>query len=126
MNAFEVLTELRTKQAAVKSPKGAVPTLKTPSGASLPIASLRATFEVKQIWGMHARPCAMLIKALRPFSCTVMVQCGDHFADARSILGLLSLAAGCHSKLTFTVTGNDTVKALAAVRHLFENSFSQA
>ncbi len=75
---------------------------------------------------MHARPCAVLIKTIEPFKCEAMVQCGKHFASARSILGLLSLAAGCHSKLTFTMTGVDADGAMAAVTRLFDSGFASA
>ena len=75
---------------------------------------------------MHARPCAMLIRALEPFDCEVLVQSGDHVVNGRSILGLLSLAAGCHSKLKFTTSGVDAGAAMVVITRLFESGFEQA
>ena len=127
MNTFETLTLLRSQRSAVKSVVTSVTLPKPAANISLrPSSTLRQTFVVTHIQGMHARPCALIIKALQPFDCTVTVQTGSFVADGRSILGLLSLAAGCHSKLNFTVTGPDAPAAMAAIARLFEKKFEQA
>jgi phosphotransferase system HPr-like phosphotransfer protein len=38
----------------------------------------------------------------------------------------MALAAGCGSKLTFTITGQDAARAMAAVQRLFATRFEQA
>ena len=43
-----------------------------------------------------------------------------------SILGLLTLAAGYDSKLTFTVTGREAAAAMRRIANLFETHFREA
>lgn len=87
---------------------------------------LQQTFILKNRNGLHARPCALLVKRLRVFQCEITVECHGQLANAQSILGLMALAAGYESKLTFTATGKDAALALAAVKHLFDTHFEEA
>jgi phosphocarrier protein HPr len=65
----------------------------------------QAVVTVKNPHGLHARPASMLIKTISAFDCEVLVEQGDCKANAKSIFGLLSLAAGYDTKLTFTAQG---------------------
>ena len=84
------------------------------------------TFAMENLHGMHARPADLLIKCVSQFQCEVMAQCGEGLTDARSLLGLLGLAAGWQSKITFTATGADAGQAIAAIQRLFERQFDKA
>lgn len=75
--------------------------------------------------GLHARPCALLDKALRPFSCEVKVEHDGASTDGRSLFGLMGLAVGCESEMTFAMTGDDAPQAMAAVQRLFETHFEE-
>lgn len=75
---------------------------------------------------MHARPSAVLVKALARFESEVTVECHSAQVSAKSILGIMSLAAGYNSELTFQAVGRDAHKALATVQDLFETQFSEA
>lgn len=86
---------------------------------------LRQTFIVKLKHGLHARPCAQLVKVLRPFRSRVDVQANGQDANGHSIMGLMALAAGHDSRLTFTISGTDAPQAMTAVSRLFETDFSQ-
>ena len=88
--------------------------------------ALRQTFIMTGRNGLHARSCAALIQTLQPFACEVKVECGDAVANGNSILGVMSLAAGFESKLTFTITGSKATEAMAAVQQLFESKFEKA
>lgn len=88
--------------------------------------SVRQTFLVGLEQGLHARPCALLIKTLRTFQSTVEVEAHGAKASGHSMLGLLALALGRGATVTFTATGDDAAEALAAVRHLFETGFRGA
>jgi phosphotransferase system HPr (HPr) family protein len=128
VNSLETLTRLREQRAAPKSPTGTkVP---SPAPGAIPLLanhpSLRETFVVTHVEGLHARPCATLVRTLQHLQCTVTVQSGDYTTNGRSILGLLTLAAGCHSRVAFTITGRDAAQAMAAVRRLFQTSFADA
>ena len=76
--------------------------------------------------GMHARPSALLVKTLRRFACEVEVGAGGAVANGHSILGLLSLAVGFGSKLTFVINASEAARAMAAVQQLFKTQFEEA
>lgn len=88
--------------------------------------TLRQTFAMTNRNGLHARPCALLVKTLRPFACDVKVEHGDATASGNSILGLMALAAGFGSRMTFIITGSEAARAMAAVQRLFETQFEEA
>jgi phosphocarrier protein len=67
-----------------------------------------------------------LVKKLAGFKCTITAQCNGELANAKSLLGLLCLAVGFQSKVTFTATGPDAPDALAAIERLFEMEFEEA
>ena len=76
--------------------------------------------------GLCGQSAAWLASTLSDFDCTVAVSCRGNPANAKSIFGLMSLAAGPNSQLTFTAAGRDAHSALAAVQHLFDTKFEQA
>ena len=89
-------------------------------------AALTRTFVMKSILGLHARPSSLIVKTLRTYECTMSVSCSDAMVEANSIFGLLSLAAGYDSRMTFVAAGRDATKALDAIQHLFETNFEEA
>lgn len=46
--------------------------------------------------------------------------------DGRSLFGLMRLAVGCESKLTFVMSGSDAPQAMAAVQRFFDTQFEEA
>lgn len=88
--------------------------------------TLRQTFTMTSRNGLHARPCALLVKTLRPFACEVIVEHDDATASGNSILGLMALAAGFESKLTFIISGKEAAQALAVIQRLFATQFEEA
>ena len=99
---------------------------KTAAPADPKQTSLRRTFIMTNRNGLHARPCALLDKALQPFSCEVKVEHDGASTDGRSIFGLMGLAVGCESKMTFVMSGSDATQAMAAVQRLFDTQFEEA
>ena len=88
--------------------------------------TMRETFVLHLEHGLHARPCALLVKTLRRFRSRVEVQLDRETANGHSIMGLMALAAADKSKLTFSVSGPDAPQAMAAVHRLFETRFDDA
>ncbi|HYG33739.1 MAG TPA: HPr family phosphocarrier protein [Clostridia bacterium] len=93
-----------------------------PSGKD--VRTIRQTFTVNVPDGLHARPCALLVKTLNPFHSNVEVEVNGSQASGHSIISLMTLAANYGSKITFTIVGNDAEQAMAAVRKLFEARFA--
>ena len=84
---------------------------------------VKKTFVVHHLNGIHARPAAFICNTLQNYACRAMVECGGCSANPRSIFGLLTLAAGYGSKITFTATGKDAAAALEEVEQLFKCDF---
>ena len=77
--------------------------------------------------GMHARPAAKLVQSVLQFSSDVHLQLNSHKSpvNAKSIMGLLTLAAAQNSRVCVTCRGTDAPAALAAVRELFASGFGE-
>lgn len=75
--------------------------------------------------GLHARPAARLVQTVLPFKSDVYISVNAHRVNAKSIMGLLTLAAAQGSRLVVTCTGPDANEALEAVRHLVQSGFGE-
>ncbi len=75
--------------------------------------------------GMHARPAATLVQTVLQFASDVYLQLDGHRVNAKSIMGLLTLAAAQGSRITVICKGPDAQDALAAVRALVASGFGE-
>ena len=96
----------------------------TPGKTEAPL-TIRSTVTVQNLNGLHDRLAALLVTQLSSFRCQVLAECRGEIADARNMLGLLGLAAGPTSKITFTATGVDAEEAIPAIRLLFTSRFGE-
>lgn len=75
--------------------------------------------------GLHTRPAAMLVKMASHFSSDVyLVKDGFH-VNAKSIIGVMTLAAECGSSLTLRTDGADEYAAAAAISELVSSGFGE-
>lgn len=77
--------------------------------------------------GLHARAAAQLVKLAGTFKSRILIVREDNnvFADAKSILSVLTLAASLGTELSLQVDGDDSAEALAALIQLFERGFGE-
>ena len=75
--------------------------------------------------GLHARATAKLVQALAPFRCTVTLAAKGREVNAKSIMGVMLLAAGQGTPVTVRVDGEDEAAALDAVAALFDRRFDE-
>lgn len=75
--------------------------------------------------GMHARPAAKLVQTVLPFESTVYIHLNGQQVNAKSIMGLLTLAAAQGTRFSVYCKGPDAEKAMAAVRELVESGFGE-
>jgi len=75
--------------------------------------------------GLHARPAAMLVQTASKFSATIKILKDDLEVDSKSIMGVMTLAAGPGSLLKFSADGPDEYEALDAIEKLFNKGFSE-
>jgi phosphocarrier protein HPr len=81
--------------------------------------------EIKNKLGLHARAAAKLVHAAAGFGSSIKVRKGPEEVDAKSILGILLLAAGRGSVITVTADGHDEAEAVAAIENLVEAKFDE-
>ena len=75
--------------------------------------------------GLHARASAKLVQLTSQFAANVFLQFRGREINAKSIMGLMLLAAGKGSTLVVKVDGADEHQALAAVIDLFQRKFDE-
>lgn len=79
-------------------------------------------FTVRGELGLHARPAGVFVSSAGRFTATIEVaRDGDpDWVDGRSILSLLSLAAGTGTRLRIRAEGPDAAEAVAVLGRLLE------
>jgi phosphotransferase system HPr (HPr) family protein len=79
-------------------------------------------FVVRSELGLHARPASQFVSLAGRFRASIRVSRGDEWVDGRSILSLLSLAAGRGTALRIRAEGDDAAEAVAALGRLLEET----
>ena len=75
--------------------------------------------------GLHARPAAVLVQTVSKFSSYVKILKDDFEVDAKSIMGVMTLAAAPGCELKFVAEGSDENEVLEAVEQLFNGGFGE-
>ena len=83
------------------------------------------TVEIINERGLHARASAKFVKMASAFDAEVTVSRDGASVDARSIMGLMMLAAGIGSTIDIAAEGPEAEAALAALCELVENRFDE-
>ncbi len=85
----------------------------------------RETIRIVNPLGLHARPAAALVQAVIGFEAEVKIGLNGNIINAKSIMGLLTLAAGQGSEIEVICSGVDADDALDAVRKLVAAGFGE-
>lgn len=75
--------------------------------------------------GLHARASAKLVEAAARFHSHITVSRDGQCVDARSIMGLMLLAAGVGSTVEVSAAGEDAEAALKAILALIDAKFGE-
>ena len=75
--------------------------------------------------GLHARATAKLVQLLSTFRCQTTLEARGREVNAKSIMGVMLLAAGTGSTVVLRVNGEDEQAAADAVSALFERRFDE-
>ncbi len=75
--------------------------------------------------GLHARAAAKLVHVTGRFSSQVKLQKDGEEVDAKSILGVLLLAAAQGSRIVVRCDGEDETDAMQAIAELIANRFDE-
>lgn len=85
----------------------------------------RRTVNICNERGLHARASAKFVKLAAEFDAEVRVGRDGQQVDARSIMGLMMLAAGIGCSVDIEATGPQAEDAVAALADLVENRFEE-
>lgn len=85
----------------------------------------RAEIEISNKLGLHARASAKLTQLAGSFSSEVWIEKGTRRINAKSIMGVMMLAAGKGSLVVVETVGSDEQPALDAVLKLIADKFGE-
>jgi phosphocarrier protein len=94
------------------------------TGAARPKRVVRDIRIVNKL-GLHARPASQLAKLAGTFRADIHIRKGSDQVNAKSIMGIITLAAGQDTLLRFIATGPDADEALEAINTLVEARFGE-
>lgn len=83
-------------------------------------------FTIHSQYGFHLRPAQVMAEKMAPFESIVMLKKPDGTnADAKSLLGLMSLGLADGQTVKVEISGNDEEQAMAAMEELFRTNFGE-
>ena len=83
------------------------------------------TITISNRAGIHARPAAVLVQAAKDFKSNIYLEKGSDRINAKSIMGILTLAAVYGTELKIIAEGEDEEQAVETIVHLFESNFEE-
>jgi len=75
--------------------------------------------------GLHLRAAAELVKVANKFKSQITIHHGVQNVNAKSLMGLMTLAAARGTEMEFAAEGEDAQAALAALKALLANKFGE-
>ena len=81
--------------------------------------------EIVNKLGLHARASAKLTQTATRFKCEVNLERNGRRVNAKSIMGVMMLAAGKGSTIQMETDGDDEIDAMAALVALIEDKFGE-
>ncbi|CAN7347130.1 MAG: HPr family phosphocarrier protein [Variovorax paradoxus] len=87
---------------------------------------IKATTSINNKLGLHARASAKLTKLAGSFPCEVWIAKGERRVNAKSIMGVMMLAAGLGSTVVIDTDGPQEQEAMDAVLALIADKFGEA
>ena len=86
---------------------------------------VRAEIEIANKLGLHARASAKLTQIAGSYGSEVWLEKGPRRINAKSIMGVMMLAAGKGANIVVETEGNDEQEALAAILKLIADKFGE-
>ena len=86
---------------------------------------IRTTIRVSNKLGLHARASAKLTKLASTFQSEVALSRNGRRVNAKSIMGVMMLAAGIGTEIEIETEGEDEAAAMAAIVALIDDKFGE-
>jgi phosphocarrier protein len=86
---------------------------------------IRTTLAISNKLGLHARASAKLTKLASSFRCEVFMTRNSRRVNAKSIMGIMMLAAGLGAEVELETEGEDEQQAADAITALVNDKFGE-
>jgi phosphocarrier protein HPr len=86
---------------------------------------IRTSLVISNKLGLHARASAKLTKLASSFQCEVFMTRNSRRVNAKSIMGIMMLAAGLGSQVELETEGEDEQQATEAITALVNDKFGE-
>lgn len=86
---------------------------------------IQQTTTISNKLGLHARASAKLTKLAGSFPCEVWMSRGERRVNAKSIMGVMMLAAGIGTEVTLETNGEREQEAMTALLALIHDKFGE-
>ena len=86
---------------------------------------IKTSTNISNKLGLHARASAKLTKLAGSFPCEVWIAKGERRVNAKSIMGVMMLAAGIGSTVEIDTDGEREQEAMDALRALISDKFGE-
>jgi phosphocarrier protein HPr len=83
------------------------------------------TVTVPNRLGVHARPAALIVKKASSFRSEITIAAGGEEVNGKSIMGVMTLAAGQGTEILVTACGPDEEKAVEDLCALISSGFGE-
>lgn len=83
------------------------------------------TVEIINKLGLHARAAAQFVQTASSFQSHIEVEKGHRRVNAKSIMGVMMLAAAKGSEITIYAEGSDAEESLQTLQELVNNRFNE-
>ena len=81
------------------------------------------TYVITDEVGIHGRPAGVLVKKCSEFKSKISISCKGKSADAKRIMGVMSLGAKKGDTVEVSIEGEDEAAALATLEVFFKECF---
>jgi phosphocarrier protein HPr len=85
---------------------------------------VKGNFVVLNDKGLHTRPSTELVKCAVEFNSQIHLSYRNYVVNAKSLLGILMLAAEKGSRISIEAVGDDAEEAICALQNLAQHRFN--
>ena len=86
---------------------------------------IEKTFRIKNKLGIHARPAGQLVKVATRFKSAIYISRNGNEVNAKSIMGVMMLAAGKGTTILIETEGDDEAEAMNDLVALINDKFGE-
>jgi phosphocarrier protein len=75
--------------------------------------------------GIHARPASLIVRAAVEYNCDVWVESPADKVNAKSIMGVMTLAASGGTEIVVSADGPEEAEAVESIVEVIKNGFGE-